>query len=83
MNHRDDDRQKQEIRSLLTDYLETCPNAMDTLEGIAGFWLTRQRVQTRIPLLVTVLDELVAEGVLEVAGSGDQKRYRVKGADAG
>jgi hypothetical protein len=75
---KDDNRQKEEIRSLLTDYLETCPNAMDTLEGIAGFWLHRQRVQSRIPVLLNVLEEMVAEGVLEVAGRGDQKRYRLR-----
>jgi hypothetical protein len=74
----DDERKKQELRDLLTDYLETCPDAMDTLEGIAGFWLTRQRVRTRIPVLLRVLEEMVAEGVLESAGRGDQKRYRLK-----
>ena len=79
VNKEVDERQKQEMRDLLMDYLESCPNAMDTLDGIAGFWLTRQRVRTRIPVLLTLLEEMVAEGVLESVASGDQKRYRLKG----
>ena len=71
-------REKQKIRGLLMNYLKTRPGAVDTLEGIAMFWLTRQRIETQIPLLVAVLTDLVEEGLLEVAGKGDKRRYRLK-----
>jgi hypothetical protein len=69
---------KTEIRDFISGYLAECPNAMDTLEGIAGFWLTRQSVRAQIALLTEVLEELVAEGYLETVGEGENRHYRLR-----
>lgn len=51
---------------------------MDTLEGIAEWWLMRQRVRVDLEVLERVLRHLTAEGVLEQMGSGDQARFRLR-----
>jgi hypothetical protein len=73
---------KAEVRDLISGYLAECPDAMDTLKGIACFWLTRQSVRAQLALLAEVLDELVAEGVVETVGEGENRHYRLKGLAA-
>ncbi len=48
----------------LLDYLRRHPNARDTLEGIASFWLGGVAAQTREEIEQAVMD-LVEEGVME------------------
>lgn len=72
------DLRKAEIRELVSGYLAERPDAMDTLQGIACFWLTRQSVRAQLALLTEVLEELVAEGVLETVGEGESRHYRLR-----
>ena len=49
----------------IRQYLEHYPEAADTLEGIARWWLTQQRFQQARDTVQQALDQLVAEGVVE------------------
>jgi len=48
----------QEIKSYLMEH----PNAVDSLEGITKWWLTRQRYEEAITKVKKSLDKLVADG---------------------
>jgi len=50
---------------------------MDTLEGIAEWWLERQHISIETRMLAKVLDQLTERGILEEVSSGDSKRYRL------
>jgi hypothetical protein len=43
-------------------YLDAHPNAADSVEGIARWWLTRQRYEEAIKIVEQALERLVAEG---------------------
>ncbi len=65
----------QEIVSIaneIRDYLSSHPNAADGLEGIAKWWLSRQRYQEGLAKVQKALDYLVAKGAIRksVTGSG-------------
>ncbi len=50
----------QEIR----DYLRAHPNAADSAQGIAKWWLGRRRYEEAIETVRSALDYLVAEGTV-------------------
>ena len=58
----------QEIAEKVLDYLKECPNAMDTVDSIAEWWIARAQVRTDVTLLAEVLDQLTEQGVLEQVG---------------
>lgn len=58
----DDDR---EVESAVLAYLDRHPGAADTLDGIAQWWLPRQRYVTARARIAVVLTRLVAAGVLQ------------------
>jgi hypothetical protein len=66
------------MRELLLDYLAACPDATDSIDGIAEFWLARQKVRIELTLVAEVLADLVAEGRLDAIASGDRRAYRLK-----
>jgi len=72
------ERRSREIADSVLDYLRECPHAMDTVDGIADWWIVRARVRTDMILLTQVLEQLTSTGVLEQVGSGDARRYRLK-----
>lgn len=51
---------------------------MDTYEGIAEWWLMRERIHFDLAALTRTLHRLMEEGVLEEIGSGGGARYRLK-----
>lgn len=59
-------------------YLSEHPNAMDTLDGIAEWWIMRQQVRVDVEKLTRVLARLTENGRLDKIGSGDKARYRLK-----
>jgi hypothetical protein len=60
-------------------YLSTHPNAQDTAEGIAEWWLMEQRVRCRVREVKRALVELVAEGVVVERTARDGRvHYRLK-----
>ena len=58
-------------------YLSARPQAAETAEGIARWWLVRQRYDDSVDLVRRALDLLVRQGVVErLALSGGQPMYR-------
>ena len=55
-----------EIETAVLSYLDRHPNAADTLEGIANWWLPQQRYITAQVRIHAVLQELVSRGVLQL-----------------
>ena len=53
------------VRALLLSYLDDHPTAMDTLDGIAEWWLLRQQIEIEVRRVSRALGTLVDEGVLE------------------
>ena len=60
-------------------YLAEHPRAMDTLEGIAEWWIAREQVRVSVTTLGRVVRRLTEVGVLEEIVGGDETRYRLKG----
>ena len=78
-----DDCADGEMAEAVVRYLAEHPAAMDTLDGIAQWWLMRQVVRTDLERLQRVLTRLADTGVLEAVGQGESVRYRLRGAAPG
>lgn len=59
-------------------YLKEHPHAMDTIEGIAEWWIGRTQIRTDVTMLAKVLDQLAKQGALEEHGTGEDRRYRLR-----
>jgi Fe2+ or Zn2+ uptake regulation protein len=70
-------REKQ-LEQAVVSYLHEHPHAMDTLEGIAEWWIMRQKVRVDIETLTRALERMTDRGLLERIGSGESARYRLK-----
>lgn len=75
-------RQNQEEEKIVAEaflnYLADCPQAMDTEEGIAEWWLMRQQAKVAAETVRKVLKQLVETGRIETVGTGEHIRYRLK-----
>ena len=69
---RDDDV----LADSVMQYLDVHPQAMDTLAGIAEWWLLRQTVRAEVGRVAEVLESLTEQGWLERIGDGESARYR-------
>ena len=67
-----------DLRRAVVEYLEENPEAMDTLEGIAEWWVMRQRIRTSVSTIERVVRRLVDEGLLEQVGPPQRPRFRLK-----
>lgn len=60
-------------------YLLKHPEAGDSMEGIAEWWLMLQRIEDEVDNVKAALDFLVSKGLVEVEGGADSRRlYRLK-----
>ena len=76
---RPDERPEEvEILQALMDYLTEHPQAMDTLEGIARWWLPQPNVRVAVVRVARAVDLLTSRGILERIDSGENARYRLK-----
>ena len=65
------------IRKDILDYLARNPQAQDTLDGIAGWWLLEEEFIRTKETVQKVLHQLVGEGVLQTIEGPDGKiHYR-------
>ena len=69
----DDDR----LRAAVLAYVAEHPGAMDTLDGIAEWWIARQQIRVNVKRLASVLDELTRIGSLESVDVGGERMYRL------
>ncbi len=65
-----------QLRSLVLGYLDDHPTAMDTLDGIAEWWVLRQQIEIEVRRVSRVLSSLVADGLLEEHEQGGILFYR-------
>jgi hypothetical protein len=71
-------KQERELAELVLGYLKEQPKAMDTLQGIAEWWISRQQVRVDVERLAGALQDLTNQGVLERIGSEDNALYRLR-----
>ena len=69
---------EERIQQELLGYLLDNPGAMDTLEGIAAWWLPRHEVRVGVELVARALERLESEGVIERAGGPDRPLFRLR-----
>lgn len=77
------DESESDVYSAVVQYLEENPEAMDTLDGIAEWWVMRQRIRTSVDAIARVVERLVGEGLLEEVGPRDRPRFRLASSGAG
>jgi hypothetical protein len=68
--------EESELREAVLRYLDEHPEAMDTLEGIAAWWIMRDQVRVEVTAVSRVLQRLTGEGLLEAIEAGGVTRYR-------
>jgi hypothetical protein len=71
-------QQERELSELVLDYLNEHPNGMDTLQGIAEWWIPRQQLRVDVDRLARALQDLTNKGVLEQIGSESNAFYRLR-----
>jgi hypothetical protein len=59
-----DDSQRSEQRTTILRYLAERPNAGDTVDGVVQWWLPLQRCADAREMVESILEELVAEGLV-------------------
>jgi Fe2+ or Zn2+ uptake regulation protein len=72
-----EDQYEAELANAVMGYLAQHPHAMDTVEGIAEWWVT-PKTKVDLEVMRKVLDALTERGLLERIGSGDRSHYRLK-----
>lgn len=66
-----------EVADVINRYLTSRPNATETVEGVAKWWLVRQRYQDSMDLVQRALELLVEYGDVEkVSVAGGKVMYR-------
>jgi Fe2+ or Zn2+ uptake regulation protein len=68
----------EEVAQSILAYLAEHPQAMDTAEGIAQWWIMRQQIRVTATTVARVLRRLAERGLVEEFGDGEQRRYRLK-----
>ena len=79
----EDSQRERELARCLLDYLSEHPQATDTLEGIAEWWVMREQVRVDVKLLERVLRRLTEQGFLEEVHGGSQVRFSLKQSSEG
>jgi hypothetical protein len=75
-NRQLDEQNEAELSRAILLYLEEHPQAQDTLEGIASFWVMRQKVREDVEAVAIVLSKLTKSGQLEEIRQGQSLQYR-------
>lgn len=70
------------LRGVILGYLAEHPAAMDSIDGIAEWWITRQQIRVDVERLASVLEQLVAAGILDAIDEGEARMYRLGRAEA-
>jgi hypothetical protein len=67
-----------ELCDAIVGYLTRHPEAADTLDGIAAWWVPMQRIETEVAEVTKAVEVLIARGVLESVSVGAQQCYRLR-----
>jgi len=69
----------EELSRTILAYLKENPEAGDTLEGIAGWWLEQARIERIVDDVAAALDNLVKKGNLRAcAGQSGSTIYKIE-----
>lgn len=68
-----------EVAGEITRYLERRPNAAETVEGLAQWWLARQRFEDSKEIVHAALEHLVVIGQVSKYTTGGKAIYRKTG----
>jgi hypothetical protein len=79
----DDPRREEELAEAILAYLAEHPRAMDTLKGIAEWWLLRRQVSVEVLRVDRALRNLTDCGLLEKVGTGHSCLYRARAGGPG
>jgi hypothetical protein len=71
-------RSEAALTNAIREYVAAHPHAMDTLEGIADWWVASNGARPDELTLNRVLGRLVREGLLEIIRTGRRKLYRLR-----
>jgi hypothetical protein len=70
--------EKDEMPFEILAYLTANPEAQDTVEGVAEWWLLEQQIKNQTAAVKIALDDLVSRGfMLEHRGKDNRTHYRV------
>jgi hypothetical protein len=72
------DAEERRIARVIQNYLAHHPKAMDTLEGIAEWWIPREQIRANVTIIEKVLADLIHQGTVEAFGTGKEQRYRLR-----
>ncbi len=72
------EERERDVTKAILEYLAEHPRAMDSLDGIAEWWLARARIRRDVSTVARVLTELTRQGVLEEVAAAGGVRYRLK-----
>ena len=61
------------VAQQILEYLHEHPHACDTLEGIARWWVMRQRLNESVDVIQRALERLKTEGVIEEHKGPDRR----------
>jgi hypothetical protein len=56
---------KNQLSRQILNYLKKHPQAGDTLEGIAGWWLAQQRIEEVVDEVADALETLIKKGAIK------------------
>jgi len=65
----------QSVARDLSEHFFNNPEAGDTLEGIADWWVARQRRTNALGVVRSALEHLVEEGKVSIRNYGDRELY--------
>ncbi len=68
----------EELAQDVLNHFATHPTAMDTVRGVAEWWLLQERKWVAVERLEAVLQRLTEQGVLDTVGEGPRRCYRRK-----
>lgn len=66
-----EDRVKNVAREI-EHYLEIHPHAADSLEGIATWWVSRQRIRNELEVVRAALEQLTHSGIVSTGQDNDE-----------
>jgi hypothetical protein len=77
-----DGRSAGHLTRMILDYLAEHPQATDTVEGIAEWWVRRQEVRSLVDNVTAIVHRLTEAGILEQIGTGPRSRFRLARSDS-
>jgi hypothetical protein len=66
-----------ELAGLVLGYLRDHPDAADTLQGVAEWWIPRQQIRVDVMNLQRALRLLVVRGLVQEVGKAEDLTYRL------